>query len=212
MSPITSIELFLADVHAHAASQEGDALARRLSCWLAYYRALQFIRERYGQTNTAYLQAITTSLHTRERLPTPTAEQARAEPEVLRHQLHDKYASFYIFAIGLLNSMADTWQCYFGLGWPRSDSTHARLTRDFPALCREQGLTLAPTALPTLMRELHAALAASPSSVAPVMDERPEDRLTAVSTAINVYIAAMMQFFARNVDHSVLRNALADRR
>jgi len=46
MSPITSIELFLADVHAHTASQEGDALARRLSCWLAYYRTLQFGGER----------------------------------------------------------------------------------------------------------------------------------------------------------------------
>src|SRR2546425_808975 len=91
MSPITSIELFLADVRAHAASQEGDALARRLSCWLAYYRTLQFVRERYGQTNSAYIEAITRYLHTRERLPTPTAEQARAEPEVLRHQLPDKY-------------------------------------------------------------------------------------------------------------------------
>ena len=87
MSPITSIELFLADVRAHAAAPAGDALARRLPCWLAYYRALQFIRERYGQTNTAYLQTITTYLHTRERLPS-TAEQARAE--ALCHRLHER--------------------------------------------------------------------------------------------------------------------------
>ena len=211
MSPITSIELFLAEVRAHAAVPAGDALARRLSCWLAYYRALQFIRERYSQTNTTYLQAINTYLHTRERLPS-TAAQARAEAEALRHRLHDKFVSFSIFANGLLDSMADTWQCYFGLGWPRSDSTHARLTRDFRVLCREHGLILTPTALPTLMRELHTALVASPSSFAPVIDERPEDHLTAVSAAINVYMAAMMQFFARNVDHSVRRNALADRR
>src|SRR5712691_8522657 len=150
MSPITSIELFLAEVRAHAAAQEGDALVRRLSCWLAYYRTLQFVRERYSQTNTAYIQAITRYLHTRERLPRPTrpvtpAEQALAEAEALRHQLQNKYASFSIFAIGVLDSMGDTFQCYFGLGWPRSDSTHARLTRDFPALCLVFVMIPAPT-------------------------------------------------------------------
>jgi hypothetical protein len=211
MSPITSIELFFAEVRTRAAPPSRAALARRLSCWLAYYRALHFVRERYGQTNTAYLQTITTYFHTRERLPTTTAEHARAEAEALRHQLHEKSVSFSIFAIGLLDSIADTFQCYFGLGWPRSDSTHARLTRDFPPLCREKGFVLAPTALPTLMRELHATLVVSPPSLTPVIDERPEDRLTAMSTAINVYIAAMMQFFARNETHSVLRRVLVDR-
>src|SRR5713101_2523856 len=79
MSPITSIELFLADVRAHAAAQEGDTLVRHLSCWLAYYRTLQFVRERYSQTNTAYIEAITRHLHTRERLPRPTRPVTPAE-------------------------------------------------------------------------------------------------------------------------------------
>jgi len=216
MSPITSIEVFLGRVRTCTALQDDGALERRLATWLAYYRALQFVRERYHQTNTAYIQAITRYLHTWERLPRPTrpvtpAEQARAEAEALRLQLQNKYASFYIFAIGLLDSMADTLQCYFGLAWPRSDTTHARLTRDFPALCREHGLVLAPTALPRLMHELHATLVASPSRITALIDEHPEEHLTALSTAINVYIAAMMQFFARNEEHSVLGSAFADR-
>src|SRR5215472_5882661 len=215
MSPITSIEIFLAHVRASTAPQESHPLERSLACWLAYYRALQFVRERYSQTNTAYIQAITHYLHTRERLrseprATTTAEQARAEAETLHRQLQDKYASFYIFAIGLLDSIVDTFQCYFALAWPRSDITHARLSRDFPAICRAKGLVLAPTALPTLMRELQAALVAPVPNRPSIIDERPEDRLTALSTAINVYIAAMMQFFARNESYSVLCNAFAD--
>ena len=216
MSPITSIEMFLAEVRTRVTPQEDHPLVRSLSCWLAYYRALQFIRERYHRTNTAYIQAITHSLRTREHLPSATprttaAEQAQTEVEALRRQLHDKSTSFSIFALGLLDSMADTFQCYFGLGWPRSGITHARLTRDFPALCREQGLALAPTALPTLMRELQATLVAPLASGPPVIDERPEERLTALSTALNVYIAAMMQCFARNAAHAVLRRALTSR-
>jgi len=215
MSPITSIEIFLAYVRTCTAPQEGHPLERSLACWLAYYRALQFVRERYGQTNTAYIQAITHYLHTRERprserLAPAAARQARAEAEALHRQLQDKYASFYIFAIGLLDSIADSFQCYFALAWPRSDITHARLSRDFPTICRAKGLVLAPTALPTLMRELQAALVAPVPSRPSVIDERPEDRLTALSTAVNVYIAAMMQFFARHEEHSVLSNALAD--
>jgi len=217
MSPITSIEMFLAEVRTRVTPQEDHPLVRSLSCWLAYYRALQFIRERYHRTNTAYIQAITHSLRTREHLPSATprttaAEQAQTEVEALRRQLHDKSTSFSIFALGLLDSMADTFQGYFGLGWPRSAITHARLTRDFLALCREKGWVLAPTALPTLMRELHAALVAPLPSRPTVMDEHPDDRLMAVSPAINVYIAAMMQFLARNAEHSVLRRVSADRR
>jgi hypothetical protein len=217
MPPITSIAVFLARVRTCTALQDDGALERRIATWLAYYRTLQFVRERYHQTNTAYIQAITRYLHTRERLPRATrpvtpAEEARAEAEALRDHLQDKYASFYIFTIGLLDSMAEVFRCYLGLVWPRSDTTHARLTREFPALCREQGLVLAPTALPRLMRELHAALVATPSRLTALIDEHPEEHLMAMSTAINVYIAAMMQFFARNEDHSVLRSAFAARR
>ena len=218
MPPITSIEMFLAHVRTCTSPQDGQALERRITSWLAYYRALQFVRERYGHINSAYIEAINHYLHTRECVPremplaTITAQRLRAEAEALHRQLEEKLACFATFATGLLDSMADTLQCYFGLGWPRSDITHARLTRDFPALWRAHGLVLAPTALPTLMHAVHASLVALQPSFASCIDERPEERLTAVSTAINVYIAAMMQFFARNEEHSVLHNALADRR
>ena len=217
MSPITSIEMFLTQVRTCTAPQDAKALERRITSWLAYYRSLQFIRERYGQLHTAYIHTINHYLHMREHLPrdpglSTTAQQARAEAHALYRTLQEKYASFYTFATGLLDSIADTFQCYFGLGWNRSEITHARLTRDFHALCMQQGLILAPTALPTLMREMHAAIEASHPSLTPLIDERPEERLAALSTAINVYIAAMMHFFARNVEHSVLHSAVADRR
>ena len=57
------------------------------------------------------------------------------------------------------------------------------------------------------MRELHAALVASPSRLTALIDEHPEEHPTAVSLAIHVSIAAMMQFFARNEAHSVLGRA-----
>ena len=209
MSPITSIEVFLAHVRSCPTLQDDQVLERRIATWLAYYRTLQFVRQRYSQLNTAYVQAITRYLHTRETHPETPDEATRAEAEVLREHLQKKYGSFYIFAIGLLDSMADVWQCYFGLGWPRSEITHAHLTRDFPVLCRDKGLVLTPTALPRLMRELHADLVASPSRLTALVDEHPEAHLIAVSTAINVYIAAMMQFFARNEEHSVLYRAFA---
>ena len=215
MSPITSIELFLTQVRAGPASQERQALERRITSWLAYYRALQFIRERCGQLNTAYIQAINDYLRTRERLPSEphlstAAQRAQAEAHALYRTLEEKYVSFYTFATGLLDSMADTLQCYFGLGWNRSEITHARLTRDFHTLCVEKGLIPVPTALPTLMREMQAAIEVAHPSLTPLLGEHPEERLTALSTAINVYIAALMQFFARNVERSVLRSALAD--
>ena len=217
MSPITSIEMFLTQVRTCTAPQDAQALERRITSWLAYYRSLQFIRERYGQLNTAYIHTINHYLHMREHLPrdpglSTTAQRARAEAHALHRTLQEKYASFYTFATGLLDSIVDTFQCYFGLGWSRSEITHARLTRDFHALCMQHGLILAPTALPTLMRAVHASLVALQPSFASCIDDRPEERLTAVSTAINVYIAAMMQFFARNEEHSVLHSALADRR
>jgi hypothetical protein len=217
MSPITSIEMFLTQVRAGLASQERQALERRITSWLAYYRALQFIRERYGQLNTAYIQAINHYLQTRQRLPSEphlstTAQHAQAEAQTLYRTLEEKYVSFYTFATGLLDSMVDTLQCYLGLGWNRSEITHARLTRDFHTLCVEKGLIPVPTPLPTLMREMQTAIEAAHPSLTPLLDERPEERLTALSTSINVYIAAIMHFFARNVEHSVLRSALADRR
>jgi hypothetical protein len=217
MSPITSIEMFLAQVRTCPAPQHGQALERRITSWLAYYRSLQFVRERYGQLNTTYIQAIHRYLQTRERLASEpdlssTAQQAQAEAHALYHTLQEKYVSFYTFATGLLDSIADTLQCYFGLGWTRSEITHARLTRDFPILCVAQGLIPVPTALPTLMREMQAAIETAHPSLTPLIDEHPEERLLALSTAINVYIAAIMHFFARNVEHSVLRSALAERR
>jgi hypothetical protein len=60
------------------------------------------------------------------------------------------------------------------------------------------------------MREMQAAIEAAHPSLTPLLGEHPTERLTALSTAINVYIAALMQFFARNVERSVLRSALAD--
>jgi hypothetical protein len=218
MPAITSIGIFLAHVRNCTDTPAAQTLERRITAWLAYYHSLQFIRERYHQTNTAYIQAITHYLQMRERLPrdlrlSPTAAQhAWEEAHALHRALQEKQASFYTFAAGLLNSIADTFQCYFALAWPRSDITHARLTRDFYALCLEHRLLPAPTALPTLMRELHAYIVAAPASRAPVIDERPEERLMALSTAMDVYIAAMMQFFTRNVEHSVLGRGLADHR
>ena len=218
MPAITSIEIFLAHVRTYTDTPAAQTLERRITAWLAYYHSLQFIRERYHQTNTAYVQAITHYLQMRERLPrdprlSPTAAQhAWEEAHALHRTLQEKQTSFYTFAAGLLDSIADTFQCYFALAWPRSDITHARLTRDFHALCLEHRLLPAPAALPTLMRELHAYIVAAPASRAPVIDERPEERLMSLTTAIDVYIAAMMQFFTRNVEHSVLGRGLADHR
>src|SRR5262249_14203688 len=209
---------FLAHVRTYSDLSAAQTLERRITAWLAYYHSLQFIRERYDQINTAYIQAITRYLQMRDRLPhdprlSPTAAQhAWQEAHVLHRSLEEKQASFYTFAAGLLDSIADTFQCYFALGWPRSDITHARLTHNFHALCLEHRLLPAPTALPTLMRELHAYIVAAPARRIPVIDERPEERLMALSTAIDVYIAAMMQFFTRNAEYSVLGRGLADYR
>src|SRR5262245_59420294 len=218
MSAIISIEIFLAHVRTCTDTPAAQILERRITAWLAYYHSLQFIRERYHQTNTAYIQAITHYLQMRERLPrdprlsSSAAQHAWEEAHALHRALQEKQASFYTFAAGLLDSVSDTFQCYFALAWSRSDITHARLTRDFQTLCLQNTLLPAPTGLPRLMRELHAYIVAAPASRTLVIDERPEERLMALSTAIDVYIAAMMQFFTRNVEHSVLGRWLADRR
>src|SRR5262249_42450717 len=207
MSVITSVETFLDAIRTYIAMQPGQCLESRISWWLAYYRCLLHTLERYRDIHTTYIHARQRYRYQGERREHSLSRRTT----VARHELaeiHDLYSelqcegeSFYTLAIGVLDSIADTFQCYFGLSWDRSAATHARLSRHFHFLCAEKGLVLTPTALRLLMPDVRACLA------------EPRARLTSMTdvgclmtclSKIDAYSAAMLQFFAMNGEKSVL--------
>ncbi len=92
----------------------------------------------------------------------------------------------------------------------RQEKQEKRLTHPWPYYRRQMAETTSWRA--ASRSELHDYIVAAPASRTLVIDERPEERVMALSIAIDVYMAAMMQFFTRNVEHSVLGRWLADRR
>src|SRR5439155_17321860 len=170
-------------------------------------RCLQRTLERYRDTHTAYRHARQRYRHQREGL----AHGASLLPTAARHELaeiHDLYSelqcegeSFYTLAIGVLDSIADTFQCYFGLSWDRSAATHTRLCKHFHFLCTEKDLILTPTALRVLMPDVHACIAESRARLTSMTDA---GYLMTCLTKVDAYSAAMLQFFAMNGEKAVL--------
>lgn len=207
MSVITSVQTFLEAARICTAMQTNQDLEHRISRWLAYYRSLQRALGHYRQAHTAYRHARQRYQPQQEGRWHGTSPRATATRYELA-QIHDLYRalqcegeSFYTLAISVLDSIADTLQCYFGLSWDRSAATHARLTRDFPSLCTAKALVLTPTALPTLMPDVHACIVESRAHLTSMTEAR---YLMACLTALDTYSAAMLHFLARNREKSIL--------
>src|SRR5262249_44989894 len=176
MSVITSVETFLDAIRTYTAMQTGQCLESRISWWLVSYRCLLHTLERYRDIHTTYIHARQRYRDQREGLEQGLSPRAT----IARHELaeiHDLYSelqcegeSFYTLAIGVLDSIADTFQCYFGLAWDRSAATHARLSRHFHSLCTEKALVLTPTALRLLMPDVHACIAESRTRLTSMTD------------------------------------------
>ena len=207
MSVITSVETFLDAIRTYTAMQTGQCLESRISWWLAYHRCLLRTLERYRDIHTTYMHARQRYRHQRVGREHGVSHRTI----VVRHELaaiHDLYSelqcegeSFYTLAIGVLDSIADTFQCYFGLSWDRSAATHARLSRHFHFLCAEKDLVLTPTALRLLMPDVHACIAESRARLTSMTDV---GCLMTCLSKIDAYSAAMLQFFAMNGEKSVL--------
>ena len=111
-------------------------------------------------------------------------------------------AHFYTFAHAVLDGFSVTVSAFFGLPWSRAAVTHARLTYAFADICREKQLHGPIADVHTYMRDLSVRVVAHRLDRATA---NPDDHLREVLTCLDQYIAAMLQFCALNIQHSIVQ-------
>lgn len=113
----------------------------------------------------------------------------------------------------VLDSVADTFRCFFHLPWTRIEVSHMHLTATFPSLCAAHRLAGDTDYIYACMWALHTRLYAyrqTRRSPYGVTAPSPET-LREVVTDLDQYILVMLHFFERNIPHSILCTATRPR-
>jgi hypothetical protein len=172
------IEQFFATIRPQLNVHTEPVLSQSIHGWISYYHYLQVIRGGYSPPAMAYM---------------------------CEH--------FYPFATTLLDHIADTVCQFFALPRPGVEVSHTRLTRIFPDICTEQELQGDSASLHAAMRELQERIVVH-GKTGPVSSTEwfaarwtpaQQEQLVEVLTALDHYIAAMLRFFAQNLERSILR-------